>query len=103
MNTTANTILLSDLTHFSHALLKIPLYDYQRRPLTAITTSILHRYGREYLFIFSRQSGKNEAIAHLLVYLLNLYRRQGGNIVYAAISDALGRGQTRLIDRLNNP
>ncbi|MFN2138195.1 MAG: hypothetical protein ACK2UK_19725, partial [Candidatus Promineifilaceae bacterium] len=50
-----------------------------------------------------RQSGKNEAVAHLLVYLLNLYRRRSANIVFAAIGDGLGRGQKRLQQRLDNP
>jgi hypothetical protein len=101
--TIPTALCLTDITHFSHAVLNLPLYDYQRQPLAAITNSILHRHGREYLLVFSRQSGKNEAVAHLLAYLLNLYQRQGGNIVYAAIGDALGRGQSRLIERLNNP
>ena len=38
-----------------------------------------------------RQSGKNEAVAQLLVYLLNLLQRAGGQMVYGATADALGR------------
>jgi hypothetical protein len=57
----------------------------------------------EFLLIFPRQSGKNEAIAHLLVYLLNLFQRVGGSIVFGAIADGLGRGIRRLEQRLDNP
>src|SRR5690606_19432605 len=65
--------------------------------------SVLRRTGREFLLIFPRQSGKNEATAQLLVYLLNLLHRRGGNIVYAAIGDGLERGIGRLEERLQNP
>lgn len=95
--------LLSDINRFSRGLLKMPLYDYQLRPLTAVIDSVFHQHGREYLLVFSRQSGKNEALAHLLVYLLNIYQREGGNMVFAAIGDGLGRGRRRLHERLNNP
>jgi hypothetical protein len=94
---------LSNISRFSAAVLKMPLYDYQVRPLTAVLDSVLQRRGREFLLVFSRQSGKNEAVAHLLVYLLNIYRREGGNMVFAATGDGLGRGQRRLQARLNNP
>ena len=98
-----HSYILSDINRFSKAVLNMPLYDYQLRPLTAVINSVLHGRGHEFLLVFSRQSGKNEAVAHLLVYLLNAYRRQGGNMVFAAIGDGLGRGQTRLLERLNNP
>jgi hypothetical protein len=88
---------------FSRYLLGLPLYDYQLDPLQPIIDSIFRRHGREFLLIFPRQSGKNEAVAHLLVYLLNLLQRRGGSIVYGAIGDALGRGIRRLEQRLDNP
>jgi len=37
-------------------------------------------------------SGKNEAIAQLLAYLLNLFQRVGGHIIYGAIGNGLGMG-----------
>ena len=95
--------LLSTINRFSNLVLNMPLYDYQSRPLTAVINSVFRRQGQEFLLVFSRQSGKNEAVVHLLVYLLNVYRRQGGNMVFAAIGDGLGRGQRRLHERLNNP
>ncbi|MFN2122155.1 MAG: hypothetical protein ACK2UP_01510 [Candidatus Promineifilaceae bacterium] len=97
------THLLSDIGRFSRGVLNMPLYDYQLRPLTAVIDSVLHGRGCEFLIVFSRQSGKNEAVAHLLVYLMNIYQREGGNIVFAAVGDGLGRGQRRLHERLNNP
>ncbi len=88
---------------FSRLVLEVRLYDYQQRPFAAIMESIRRNAGLEFLLIFSRQSGKNEAIAHLITYLMNLYRRRGCNIIYGATGDGLGRGIARLEDRLNNP
>jgi hypothetical protein len=94
--------VMSDIQLFSKLVIKLPLYSYQIEPLRAIIDSVYYGRGREYLLVFSRQSGKNEAAAQLLVYLLNMYQRIGGNIVYAATGDGLGRGIKRLDDRLNN-
>jgi len=88
---------------FSRYVLQLPLYHYQLDPLKPIIASIFRRQGHEFLLVFPRQSGKNEAVAHLLVYLLNLLQRRGGSIVYGAIGDALGRGIRRLEERLDNP
>ena len=38
-----------------------------------------------------------------VITLLNLLQRKGGNIVYAATGDGLGRGIQRLEARLDNP
>ena len=94
--------LLSRLDLFSRIVLRLPLYSYQIVPLLAVIDSILRCRGLEYLIIFPRQLGKNEAVAHLLVWLLNVYQRSGTNIVYAAIGDGLGRGIHRLEQRLDN-
>ena len=102
-NPAYKSFLLSRIDRFSRGVLNRPLYEYQLHPLTAVLDSVYRRRGLEFLLVFSRQSGKNEAVAHLLVYLLNLYRRRGGNMVFAAIGDGLGRGQRRLHERLNNP
>lgn len=100
---TAAKKLLSRIDLFSSYVLGIPLRDYQIRPLLAVVDSILNRRGLEFLLVFPRQSGKNEAAAHLIVYLLNLFQRTGGNIVFAAIGDGRGRGLSRLDERLQNP
>ena len=98
----AAAALLSDVGSFCLGLLEPPLYRYQLEPLYAVFDSIRQGSGREFLLIFPRQSGKNEAVAQFLVYLLNLFRRRGGNIVYGATGDALGRGRRRLEARLDN-
>ena len=94
---------LNDIGQFSSRVIGLPLYDYQLIPLYPIIDSIRCHHGREYLLLFSRQSGKNEAMAHLLVYMLNILRRKGGSMVFAATGDGLGRGVRRLEERLNNP
>ena len=75
---------------------KCPFNNYQLLPLYSIVESVWNQEGREFLLIFSRQSGKNEAIAHLLVYLLNTLQRKQGNLVFAAAGDGIGRGLRRL-------
>ena len=92
----------ADITLFSERVLGVPLRNYQVKPLRAILTSTFAKQGREFLLIFPRQSGKNEAVAQLLVYLLNIYQRLGGNVVYGAISIGQGLGIERLEDRLDN-
>lgn len=94
--------ILGRIDLFSHLVLGIPLYSYQVKPIVAVIDSIINHRGLEFLIIFPRQSGKNEAVAQLLVYLLNIFQRTGGNVVYGAIGDAVGRGITRLEQRLEN-
>jgi hypothetical protein len=93
---------LTCLAPFSELVLELPLRGYQLAPAHAILDSVLHRRGLEFLLVFSRQSGKNELVAQVLVYLLNLYQRAGGNVVYAAAGDTLGVGLSRLEERLDN-
>lgn len=95
--------ILKDIGRFSRIVLGMRLYSYQVDPLRAIIDSVLSRKGYEFLLVFPRQSGKNEAVAHLLVYLLVLLQRRGGQIVFGAIADGLGRGRRRLEERLENP
>lgn len=97
------TPFLASIENFSRHILRLPLYRYQLAPIQAVINSVLHQQGLEILLIFPRQSGKNEAIAQLLVYLLNLFQRVGGQIVYGAIGDGLGRGKRRLDEHLKNP
>ena len=79
--------LLSDITHFSRLVIKLPLRNYQIEPLQHVIRSILFYEGLEFLIIMPRQSGKNEAIAQLLTYLMHLFQKLGGNIVYGAAGD----------------
>ena len=98
----AGVALLGDPERFSALVLRQPLRRYQLAPLRAILDSVLNHRGLEFLLIFPRQAGKNETVAHLLTYLLNLYQRAGGNIVYGAIGDQLGMGIDRVEARLDN-
>ena len=93
---------LANIQHFSNLVIKKPLRGYQLEPARAILESVLHGHGHEFLIVFPRQAGKNEMVAQLLVYLLNLYQRAGGNIIYGAIGANLGMGIDRLESRLAN-
>lgn len=95
--------LLQTQATFSTHLLQTPLHPYQLEPLTHILNSIHHQLGHEYLLIMPRQSGKNEAITHLIAYLLNLYQLRGGTLIFGAIGDGTGRAMTRLDEHLTNP
>ena len=95
--------VLRDVGLFSRHVIGVPLYDYQLAPLRAIVDAVLHRRGGEFLLVFPRQSGKNEAVAQLLVYLLTVLQRHGGQMVYGAVGDGLGRGMRRLEQRLDTP
>ena len=96
-------LALTNIQVFSNNIIGLPLYNYQIEPITAVLQSVLNKQGNDFLIVMPRQSGKNEAIAHLQVLLLNIFQRVGGRIVFGAIGDGLGRGKTRLEDRLDNP
>jgi hypothetical protein len=95
--------MLSDIKHFSKLVIKRPLRGYQLAPLRAVLDSILNRKGLEFLIVFPRQAGKNEAISQLLCYLLNLFQRLGGNMIFGAIGDGKSTGIERLEEHLDNP
>lgn len=96
---------LSDLSHFSRLILHRPLRHYQLAPARAILDSILHGCGETFAVMMARQSGKNELSGQLEAYLLNLYRRRGGQIVKASptFKPQTLNSILRLADRLNNP
>ena len=94
--------LLSNIRHFSNLVLKVPLRAYQLEPLQHVIESVLFRQGLEFMVVMPRQSGKNEAVAQLLTYLLTLFQYTGGNLIHAAMGDALGMATDRLEDRLDN-
>lgn len=96
---------LSDLYHFSRLILQRPLREYQLLPARAILNSILHNQGLTFAVMMARQAGKNELSGQLEAYLLNLYRRRGGQIVKASptFKPQTLNSILRLTDRLNNP
>ena len=76
--------LLGDVEVFSRAGIHThPLRSYQLEPLRAVLASVRQGAGREFAWVFSRQSGKDETKAQLYAYLLALYQRVGGQIVEA--------------------
>lgn len=98
--------LLGDVGHFSRGLLpRHALRGYQLEPARAIAASVREGRGHQFALVFSRQSGKDETLAQLTAYLLNLYQTRGGSIVFVAPTfrpqSALARA--RLLERLDNP
>jgi hypothetical protein len=60
------------------------LRAYQEDPARAITESIRGQLGKQFAVVFSRQSGKDEMLAQILVWLLLTYAETGGTAVVAA-------------------
>ena len=96
---------LSDLSNFSRLVMRCPLRSYQLEPARAVLASILSGQGRTFAIQMARQAGKNELSAQLEAYLLNLYRRRGGQIVKASptFKPQTINSVLRLSDRLTNP
>ena len=94
---------LADMGLFSEHVVGLKLRAYQVEPVTAVVDSILHGRGDEFVWIFARQSGKNETVSHLETYLLNLYQRRGGSVIHTAPTGGqTATGLQRLRDRMNN-
>jgi hypothetical protein len=95
---------LSDITNFSTLVLKRPLRSYQLEAAKAILDSIFNARGLTIAVMMSRQAGKNELSGQLEAYLLNLYRRRGGNIVKGSptFKPQTLNSVMRLCDRLDN-
>ncbi len=96
---------LADFALFSGAVLGRRLRLYQLEPARAILSAIRSRAGGAFSVMMSRQAGKNELSAQLECYLLNLYQRQGGNLVKCAptFKPQIVNSLQRLQDHLRNP
>jgi Terminase RNaseH-like domain len=96
---------LSDMSTFSRVVTRKPLRQYQLEPARAIIDSILHGKGLTFAVMMSRQAGKNELSGQLEAYLLNLFRRKGGQVVKASptFKPQTVNSIMRLEDRLHNP
>jgi hypothetical protein len=95
-------ILLS-IRLFSALVVQTPLRAYQVGPADAVIDSCLNNRGLEFLWVFPRQSGKDEAVAQLCVFLLTLFQRVEAGIVHVFPTSAqLATGITRLSHRLEN-
>ncbi len=95
-------VLLS-IGQFSKFVVQVPLRRYQIGPADAVIRSILMKQGLEFLWVFPRQSGKDEAVAQMLAFLLMLFHRTEASVIHSyptAMQFAVG--VSRLEDRMNN-
>jgi hypothetical protein len=95
--------LLRDVGEYSRVLLPgYRLREYQVGPARAIAQSVTGRLGRQFAVVFSRQAGKDEMLAQLIVWLLTRYQNAGGTIVVAAPTRTPQANITRdrVLDRL---
>jgi hypothetical protein len=98
--------MYADIGLFSRGLLpRYALRPYQVEAARAIADSVLHRRGRQFALVFARQAGKDETLAQLLAFLLNVHQQAGGAIVVAAptFRPQSTIGRARLLERLDNP
>jgi hypothetical protein len=96
--------LLSDVDKFSRGLYpRQRLRQYQQRPARALIDAVRAGEGGFFVWVFSRQAGKDETLAQVLAYLLNLYQLQGGQIVVAAPTLRQATiSRDRLLSRMDN-
>ena len=84
--------LLADVGEFSRVLLPSHrLRGYQLAPARAVAGDIVAGGGGQFVWVFSRQSGKDESLAQLCAWLLTRYQRAGGTIIVAAPTADPGR------------
>ncbi len=60
----------------------IALRPYQAAAVEAVISSVFHQRSLEFVWIFPRQSGKDEALANLVLYFLTYYMTKGGEMVF---------------------
>ena len=95
--------IITDINLFSTLVVQVPLRRYQITPANAVIQSCLRGAGLDLLWVFPRQSGKDEAIAQLCVFLLTLFQRTEASIVHVYPTLAQCQtGITRLERRLQN-
>jgi hypothetical protein len=71
------------LRHFSDGLLGIHLRSYQLKAANAILNSVINRDGDTFVIVFARQSGKDELLADLILFLLARLAEIGCSIICA--------------------
>ena len=81
------------------------LRPYQAEAIAAVWRSVREGAGRQFVWVFSRQAGKDEALAMLLAFLLARHRLRGGTIVVAAptLHPQAALSRDRLLARLTHP
>ncbi len=68
---------VSGLKAFADGFVGIHLWPYQLEAADAIVKSVLDRDGESFVLIFARQSGKDELLANLILYLLARFAEPG--------------------------
>ncbi len=95
--------ILRSIRLFSALVVQVGLRAYQITPADAVVDSCVHRRGLEFLWVFPRQSGKDEAVAQLVTFLLTLFQRVEGGIVHVyPTGQQTETGVQRLERRLDN-
>ena len=74
--------LLRHPEEFSYWGAHVALRPYQQQAIQAVIGSVRRSLGRSFVWIFPRQSGKDEALALLVAYLLTFCSKDGGEIVF---------------------
>jgi hypothetical protein len=99
--------LLSDIGTFSRLIWPgHALREYQLGPARAVVAAVRGDVPqREFVLMFSRQSGKDELLAQVVAYLLVLYQHRGGSVVIAlpTLRPQAVIARDRLAERLNAP
>lgn len=73
---------MGDVARFCADASPYTLRPYQSPAAKAIVESVLHNKGFTFVLIFSRQSGKDELLTQIVLYLLNLYSHRDSEIVF---------------------
>ncbi|MGD0753044.1 MAG: hypothetical protein ABSA23_16750 [Anaerolineales bacterium] len=60
----------------------VALRPYQEIAIQAVVNSVQKKRGMSFVWIFPRQSGKDEALAILVQYLLTRFEKYGGEMVF---------------------
>lgn len=84
MSTLAQTIknISKTFERFTDRGGAITMRPYQSEPAQAVINSVLKKQGLTIVIIISRQAGKDELLANLVAYLMNLYAHRESGIVY---------------------
>ncbi len=72
---------VGSIKHFASGFVGIQLRPFQVEAADAIVRSVLARDGKSFVLLFARQSGKDELIANLLLYLLARLGETGASMV----------------------
>jgi len=74
---------LRSIQAFASGLVGVRLRPYQWQAADAIVRSVFARDGDTFVIVFARQSGKDELLANLILFILARLAERGGSIVCA--------------------